>query len=72
MTTYQLHKAPDLETLNILIELGDLVAASDPIELQVIPSDDAATRASLLQAAASSILAIKAIRKARRLTEGAA
>lgn len=66
MTTYQLHKAPDTETVNILVELGDLVAASDPIVLQYLPDDDSATRASLLHVAAQAVLSIKAVRAARR------
>lgn len=66
---YQFHKAPDTETVNLLVEVGDIVAASDPIVLQQAPTDYESARASLLNAAAQTILSVKALRKARRLSE---
>lgn len=66
------YEGPDVETLNILIELGEIVKNSEPIELQHVPADDDRTRRTLLHAAAQAILGVKALRSAtKRLMEPA-
>lgn len=66
------YEGPDPETLNILIELGEIVKHSDPIVLEHVPTDVEGTRGSLLRAAATTILTIKGLRSAaKRLQEPA-
>jgi hypothetical protein len=65
----QFFDAPDVETLNILIELGQIVKDSKPIHLDIVPAEiegQPSLRQLLLQTAAQSILSVKAISALRR------
>lgn len=68
MTTInrRLVNEPDGETLNILLELGEMVAAGTKPTFQLAPDDLNATRAGLLSAAASAILSVKAVQDLQR------
>jgi hypothetical protein len=66
------YEGPDVETLNILIELGEIVKHSEPIELHHVPADNERTRRTLLNTAAQAILGVKGLRRAaKRLQEPA-
>lgn len=59
-------EGPDVETLNILIELGEIVTHSEPLA----PPVDGKDRATLLKDAARAILGVRALRRsARRIAE---
>jgi hypothetical protein len=72
-TNRRFYEGPDVETLNILIELGEIVAHSEPIVWDIVPADTESTRTALLTAAADAILGLKALRahriRAKRLSE---
>lgn len=69
-TNRRFYEGPDVETLNILIELGEIVKHSEPIVWDIVPKNLTGVRESLLKAAADAILGIKALRSVKaRLTE---
>src|SRR5206468_1197721 len=60
------YEGPDAETLDILIELGEIVRHSPVPEAKTALGDTEAAEAGLLSAAAGSISSIRALRVSRR------